>query len=331
MKVVVSAKVVTAITGTADVRKLHQLLAYACDGRHAVLFEEPIASLNAWLQQVDEGSRAAYVEALRLSSRAAIRQPENAATVFIEERASGDWGDPVATLSLDDALALLNQPLGVLVENSENDWHFFQGIMRTSEREIVDRALERSWITALHGGGSTLPAQLEIRLSKPAEGLRTFVLFDSDRRHPSELEPTWAPVAPQACEGFNAERIVRPRMPGRFWMLRRRFIESYMPRVQILASGVAEETANAFFRMPRDARWHFNMKRGFDADATAENVGRSQDMYAAVSPEDRQLLKAGLGRKLAERYEHATTLDFDWDADARSESESAIPNLIRLL
>ena len=44
MKVVVSAKVVAAITGTADARKLHQLLAYACDGRHTVFFEEPTAS-----------------------------------------------------------------------------------------------------------------------------------------------------------------------------------------------------------------------------------------------------------------------------------------------
>ena len=331
MKVVVSAEVVTAITGTANAYKLHQLLAYACDGRHAVLFEEPTASLDSWLEQVDEGSRAAYVEALRLSSRAAIRQPENSATVLIEERTGGDWGDPVAKLSLDDALALLSLPLGVLVENSENDWHFFRGMMRTSEREIVDRALERSWITALHGGGSNLPAQLEIRLSKPAEGLRTFVLFDSDRRHPSELDLTWAPVSPQSCEGFNAEKIVRPRMPGRFWMLRRRFIESYMPRAQVLESGVVEETVDAFFRMARDARWHFNMKRGFDADAKAENLGRNHDLYDAVSPEDRQMLRAGLGRKLADRYEHVTTTDFDWDTDARSESASAIPNLIRLL
>lgn len=331
MKVVVSAKVVAAITGTTNARKLHQLLTYACDGRHAILFGQPLAGLNAWLQQVDGGSRDAYVAALQLSLRAATKLPANAATVLIEDRSDSDWGDPVAELSLDDALALLNQPLGVLVENSENDWHFFRGMMRASEREIVDRALRRSWITALHGGGSSLPPQLEIRLSKPAEGLRTFVLFDSDRRHPSELDLKWAPVAPQACGGFNAERVVRRRMPDRFWMLRRRFIESYMPRAQILASGVAEETANAFFRMPRDARWHFNMKLGFDADAKVENQHRSQDLYAAVSPEDWQILKAGFGRRLADRYEHATTTDFDWDADARGESDLAIPNFIRLL
>lgn len=331
MKVVVSATVVAAIAGTPEARKLHQLLAYACEGRHAVLFEQPTKGLDAWLQRVDDGSRSAYAEALQLSLRAAIRQPENAATVLIETRTDSEWGDPVARLSLDDALTVLSQPLGVLVENSENDWHFLRGIMRTSEGAIVDRALERSWITPLHGGGSSLPPQLEIRLSKPAEGLRTFVLFDSDRRHPSELDLTWAPVSPQACEGFNAERIVRPRMPGRFWMLRRRFIESYMPRAQILAAGASEEAANAFLRMPRDPRWHFNMKRGFDGDAAVENLGRSQDLYAAVSPEDRATLKNGFGRGLADRYEHATTLDFDWDADALSESDSAIPNLIRLL
>lgn len=333
MKVVVTHSVV-AVTETEEVWKLHKLLGYACEQRHAVLLDPPDA-LAQWLALLDPHSRNAYENALAFAARAAATLPGNAATVKIERTEHPRWDDPVAVLPLDDALALLAEPVAIAVENSQNDWCFLRGIMRSSERSLVDRAVKLGWAQVLHGGGSTLTPQLEARLREPHKGLRTFALYDSDRRHPDELDPTWAPrPRVESCPGFETERVSRLRMPLRYWMLRRRFIESYMPRSELLEAvspNVHKDAIEAFFRLSREGRWYFNMKKGFKGDEPEENRHRCRDLYAAVDAHDRAALREGFGPKLADHYAQAEHRAFAWDSDARQEALEYVPLLMRLL
>lgn len=120
MKVIISGQVLSAISGTEDVWKLHQLLAHACSGRHVVGFDPP-NSLNIWLDQLDPASKATYSRAVELSTRKVITFPADAASVRVELIENSQWNDPYAVLNIDEALGVLNEPLGILLENSEND------------------------------------------------------------------------------------------------------------------------------------------------------------------------------------------------------------------
>jgi hypothetical protein len=331
MRVIVAGQVVEACVGTTEARKLHQLLNHACDGRHVVLFDPP-GSIEGWLTATDDGTRGAYLTALGLSARRATALSATACTVRVDLTPECVWGDPVAVLPLDEALALLAEPLGILVENSVNDWHFLTGIMRVSERQIVDRALQQGWAQVLHGGGATIVAQIEARLTQPRLGFQTFVVFDSDRRHPTELHPRWQPTGQETCAGFLVETLTRAHLSSRYWMLRRRYIESYMPRKELaeaVSANVHPDAVEAFFRLREEARWFFNVKSGFRGDEPAENRHRCRDLYDDVAAEDREALYRGFGR-IAEQYVKATSREFDWDADARRESANSLPNLLRL-
>jgi hypothetical protein len=254
--------------------------------------------------------------------------------VRIEVDSAPRWDDPEAVLPLDSALAVLREPLGILIENADNDWSFLLGLMRPSERGRLSNAVTKSWAEPLHGGGGTLPRRLTARCAIPQKALRTFALFDSDRRHPDELDVNWKPQNQENCQGYLTEQAVRSALPDRYWMLERRFIESYMPRAELPlgASPVTHPDAvDAFFRMTPDERWYFNMKHGFRGDEPQENKHRRRALYAAVSPDDQKALHTGFGRQLADHYSHATTREFDWDIDARREATEALPRLMRLL
>lgn len=335
MRVIADKAAIDAARNMNGVVNLHRLLAFACAGRH-VLLPNPADAFNEWLDTLDGLTRSAYQRALELSARAAPALAHNVATIRIEAAATLSWNDPVSVLSLEDALTTLGQPLGIFVENADNDWHFLRGIMGSSDREKLQRAVENNWVEPLHGGGATLVQRIENRALHPGPKLRTFVIFDSDRRHPDELHPAWAPVAPVSCQGFLTEAAAAAVAAGRFWRLSRRSIESYMPAREL--SSHAEENGNigrpvaeAYLRMPRVSQWYFNMKRGFSDDNSQENVGRCKTLYDGVSPGDKDLLKNGFGRKLAERYKGTQDREFDWDADARAEASVAVSNLMRLI
>lgn len=336
MKVIVSGNVVLASSNTSDVWKLHRLLSYACEGRHAVLFPQS-AELESWLATLDEVSRSNYENAIAFSARTATTFPNNIATVLIDTTASPQWNDPSAVLPLDDALMVLGEGLGIFVENAENDWNFILGIMSQRERERVNYIVNKGWASSLHGGGSDLRNQLENRLKYKHKGLRTFVVFDSDRLHPDECLAGWSPERigkrPVACQAFEWEQYARTEMPDRYWMLKRRFIESYMPQAE-LRIGAAQSTdaaaVDAFFHISAAGRWYFNMKKGFEGDSRRDDKERCGNLYSNVGTDDLAALQKGFGSGLANHYAYAIDREFDWDNDAREEAARALPKLMRL-
>ena len=332
MIAILSDGVIDTSSKTADVIKLHKLFGFAAEGRH-VLIAASTDEASRWLDTLDPPTRAIYQQALLLSIRSSSTLSINTATVRITATDTpANWDKFSATLNINDALNLLQEPLGILLENANNDWHFLRRIIRSSERVKLQRAIDARWAEPLHGGGSDLTQRIAERARLVTKRLRTFVLFDSDRRHPDELSPDWAPQAPEACQGFTTEKVVTEAAIGGYWRLNRRFIESYMPKqemTQVAALNI--ETVDAFFRLSRQEQWHFNIKKGFKDDAKVENAHRAKNLFADVSPEDKELLHNGLGRKVADRYSASEAIEFDWDHDARQEALRAVPQLMRLL
>lgn len=317
-----------------NVYKLQMLVGYACEGRHIIDFESDDGREKclAWYSQdLRDVYRDAIVNQLRKDGDRAA----DAVEIHIKSTSRSHWGDPIATVSLDDAYRVLGEPLGILVENYENDWNFLLGMMGKSHKITLDGALRERWISRIHGGGSDLKKQLRKRKDVPVERWRTFALFDSDRRHPDELDRTWQKKDQENCEGFDTEQVAREHFPKKYWMLKRRFIESYMPKSELPKahdSRTHPDAVEAFFRMTNNQRWYYNMKRGFDDDEKSQqNKHRSRDLYQRVSVEDREALERGFGRSVADHYVHAKDRDFDWDLDARNEAKTLMDLLMRLL
>ncbi|MBF0402154.1 MAG: hypothetical protein HQL90_15485 [Magnetococcales bacterium] len=315
-----------------EILQINRLLSFGHE-RHTLVFDPPEALENYLQATFSQKVADIYRRCIANATRTATRLPANCATVRVTAITTPVWQDPIAVLPLGEALQLLEEPLGIFLENNQNDWHFLLGIMRPSERERLQDAAKRGWATPLHGGGSTLKQQLTNRLSATHKALRTFALFDSDRRHPDELKPDWDPSGKESCEGREIERVAQNMMAGRYWMLKRRFIESYMPREYIsrMTNNVPPGAVEAFFRLSQAGRWYFNMKKGFNGDAPGENGHRCRDLYDAVEPADRAALSKGFSNSLANHYQSTAQNEFDWDSEARQEAEQNLPQLMRLL
>ncbi|MBN3812429.1 hypothetical protein [Paraburkholderia sp. Ac-20347] len=158
-------------------------------------------------------------------------------------------------------------------------------------------------------------------------------MFDSDRLHPTESEEDWDGQSPDGrpatCQAFHWVPEAREHIPQRFWMLERRFIESYMPQDEL--HDEKQDAAEAWARLTDDQRWFFNMKEGFRKDAKRDDACRARDLFANVSEEDRNALSGGFGKKLADRFQRRPDHNFNWDVAAIAEARREIPNLMRLL
>ena len=335
MIVIVSENVVQAVVGTPDAYKLHRLLGFACERRHVVYFDPP-SCVEAWVAKTEDGCREGYQKAIKNAGREARCLERDAAMLRIDQIATPDWGDPEAILPLDDALKVLGQKLGFVLEHADNDWHFLLGMMLQSQRKRILHAVEQGWAEPVHGGGADIKARLNARLEQPYIGLRTALMFDSDRMHPDELGPDWhpnqIPAGKKQCLPYDWEKLAQEKLPNRYWRLQRRFIESYMPKVEFakaLEDKYKNSSFEAFWRMTQDQRWYYPMKKGFEKDKQYEL--RQRNLYSELSESDTEALQTGFGREFARHYAAALERDFAWDDEARKEAEINLPRFLRLL
>lgn len=338
MKVVIADAIVRAAVHGPDILKLHDIVAFAKQkGRHFLFFES-VESLELIVATFSENIRPIYRELLLQSVRAASTFPSGRATIRVDVVASSSWDLPIPTVTLDDALKALTEKLAILVENSTNDWNFLKGIMSPMDRKLIQEYVALGWAEAMHGGGDTLGKLLDERIKVPWACFRTFVVFDSDRLHPDEFEIDWTTARPgrnpSSCHAYGWEEKTKRYMPHRYWMLQRRYIESYMPKSELKIGKEkksTDEAVEAFFAMDQAARWYFNMKEGFAKDAGRDDSERSRDLYTHVGDAQRLILNQGFGNTLARHYSASIERDFDWDPEARAEADLALPRLMQLL
>ncbi|MBF0178951.1 MAG: hypothetical protein HQM03_02865 [Magnetococcales bacterium] len=334
MRIIVN-KDILEIANTPQTWKLHLLMIFACQGRHEIIFDPP-DSINIWLDQLDYNTKEIYKKIYNKIIKLILSTPNIIPSVYITTTPNDNPQTPRHGLSLDQALHLLNEPLGVMVENADNDWAFLLGILPTEIRKKVIDAEEKGWLICLHGGGSTLERQLEKRAKNPNKRWRTFVLFDSDRLHPDELQPEWQPPNRQTCQAYWIEQQLAISYPGQYWRLNRRSIESYMPHDRLQRASrqnqnIHADAADAFRRLSRDGQRHFNIKKGFAGDDNPENRHRCRELYDNVNDDDRTALARGFLGSLANHYQDAIEQEFNWDEDARTEAWQAALCLKRLL
>lgn len=328
MRVLVDDDVIENAVENSDFIHLHELMAHACRQRHFI-----IGNFEPWLGKLDVHTCNGYRSALAYSIRAVGAQIQGTATIHIKKNARGLWVDPLAELSLVDALRLLQEPLGIIVENAKNDWNFLRKISTTITRDLLDKALADGWITILHGGGADMVANISSRANYKYQALRTFAMFDSDRHHPDELDSNWIPIHPIKCQGYLTEQSALQYLGNRYWRLERRFIESYLPKsevevVEASNGNIPRGASDVLFRLPKKSRWYYNMKNGFAYIKNSAHI-RQQALYDAVTDRDKMLLAIGFPNA-ASRYTDSDA-DFAWDKEAQDEAKAQLPKLLRLI
>lgn len=101
-------------------------------------------------------------------------------------------------LDLAEAIAFLNQPLIIILENSQNDRHFFETVVKNFKKrgKNIARHLTKRWIRYGNAGGCTnIEAFINEMIASyaglpknPSFYLRCFVLIDSDSQHPGDVK-----------------------------------------------------------------------------------------------------------------------------------------------
>jgi hypothetical protein len=338
LNVIITDAVVKSAFANKDFIKLHKLISYAADSnRHFLSFESKSASEEV-IATFSEEVQGIYRTLLEQSARDAVRFSSNRITIKIDDVVTSDWQLSVPVVTLEDSLKLLNEKIAILLENATNDWNFLLSIMLPMDRRLIQSYVSEGGVSVLHGGGTTLGEQLKQRTDEPWKCFRTFVLFDSDRLHPDEFHSDWTTERPNknsvSCHAYEWEKQAKRYMPNRYWMLQRRFIESYMPRNELRIGknkDINEEAINIFFSMSQSERWYYNMKGGFSAESNRDDCERSRNLYIDLSDEHKAFLNKGFGKGLGKHYSKFIEREFVWDDEARAEADAALPKLLRML
>lgn len=245
------------------------LLYCGWDGRHALIIEDATGAhpaLDRWLSHQNEQLRAELSLIIQQGLHAATQGTSR--TLYVQAlhlRRSSDWEGSPPHVNARDAIAFLQTPLRVVLENARNDSAFLRAIMPDQERRNALEIWEQKrWIEYVQAGGCSEMEHL-VRGMDARASLLHWCLFDSDAREPGD-EPANNRKLREACEASNVKHH----------RLERREAENYISLTTLEALCEAptgqgprsRERAmfEAWCSLTPTQRHHFNMKEGFEGD-----------------------------------------------------------------
>lgn len=305
--------------------------------------------LEQWLLGCDEETREELRMMLRASKRQAVREPAGGSYVVqvVVESLPIVQCAFACTLSIEDAQRLVDTKVGIMVENDDSDWLFLLVIAPQEYRPLLEEGRKQDRLEPLHGGGHEILRRLKEHLSTPFKAARTFLLFDSDRLHPDELDPSFEKEGRSIealKQALDVEALAKERLPDQHWRLRRRAIENYLSLVD-LELFIQTESKNrqtglrsrfdVFRQLSADAQHFFPMKTGLKKlRENKPNWARTKDLYATLSSNDLEILDKGFDSHCFENTHEAVKQmgrSMQFDAAAQEEARRSLHNLWRLL
>lgn len=260
-----------------------------------------------WVSSLRPMDADAMQSALRAGLTASTRERLDA--VVIAHPTTSNWNTNPPTVGGADLTALLTQPLTLVVENEMHDEHFVKAMPFGAERDAFLEAVATGLVKFDMGGGSSLRALVERRSLSPVWAHRAWVIFDSDALLPGEPGDE-AAAKLQTCRAVGV----------RCHCLWRREAENYLPpeeleeNVRVISAALdRRKAAGAFARLAPEQRAHFDLKAGFEGDASGIHVGlrerkrtdlleRIKRHFEGVPPDDRAALALGFGKDIADLF-----------------------------
>ena len=170
--------------------------------------------------------------------------------------------------SVQEGLIYLSSPIGVWLENSNNDSPFIRGIIRHLRPDIpIDNWITQHWLTFENAGGcSNARNALEEKLKEnqgKAKMLRCFILLDGDKEFPDEEIHKYDSFL-EFCKqnGFICH------------VLQKRTMENYMPDdvFDEFRNNQTDSWISAYLRLTPEQKDFFNIAEGFNGNIREKNL-----------------------------------------------------------
>jgi len=194
------------------------------------------------------------------------------------------------SFGLDEAIRFLNQPLLIILENSDNDSHFVDALLRnfTKQSKKIRRHKENSWLKYAMGAGSSIKHVInpEMRTfdNLPKQNhkyLRCFVLIDSDKRFPTQ-------ALKKGLE--NLEKfLIQYEVP--YHILEKREMENYLPEEVFDEIENNEDYIDAYKRLSSVQKDYFDIELGFPNKNFNSLQQEIQDLYHDLSENDKTIFR----------------------------------------
>jgi hypothetical protein len=275
------------------------LISYALEERHRVEVDRQHPAVAAWMEQQARGMREEIELALDASAHDEAREPSHTVAEVTGQDASDFERTPIR-LHLVDAQQFLGEPFVILLEDQVSDRGFLTRMMSDQERNFFNQRVQSGFVRIDHGGGlGSMTRRVGSQAVNKADRHRFWVLFDSDAMQPG-----------QPSRQSEALRTAAGPIPH--YQLRRRYMESYLPR-QALHAWAANEAKGrvrndrldffrAFVELTVPQRHHYNMKSGFKGD-TARTDDSAGMLYDGVSEKAQRKLAAGFGSDIGDLFQ----------------------------
>ena len=209
-----------------------------------------------------------------------------------------------------EALFFLSTPFQVVVENEEYDGAFLLWMSRIlGKSRLVDAYRKKRFVFRHAGGKDSIVRSMRL--------FSTGIWARSDGKYQRDFS-MWLGTfldndAKHGADKPNAEIVVEANKLGIFSrQLRRRSIESYLPKSALLAFDKSQNfnrRVDALFRMTEEQRSHYHMKRGFriakkvvsKTELLASPLVSNEEkaLYNSVTEADWELLAEGFGSGLS--------------------------------
>jgi hypothetical protein len=285
------------------IQRLPGLLDFALEARHDVMVEAAARpAWEGWLSRQD----GSFAEAWRRAEQDSQgRQALNPSLIEIKVSIDlSNWEANPLSLSMNDTIDLLRQPLEILVEDETSDGLFLSRTVPPPLRATWARLLASKAVSLRTlGGVAQVPRRLEGRRSQGSHALhRSFVIIDSD------MPKRWGDPADLAGDAREARKSAASHR-FRIYVLLRRMAENYIPppALRAWAGGLPRtehrklDHAKAFSRLPTERQHYHHLKNGL---SPSEEI-----YYGTLTPADRTALSHPLGGKTYEAFRHAQEAD----------------------
>jgi hypothetical protein len=226
------------------------------------------------------------------------------------------WGpQPTAQVKvtldqLDDAVADLESPAFVVVENVDGDGGFIKALTRIFGRSRIATALERGWLEIVHGGGQTTFEVCLRHVGRFRLEPRVVLLLDSDRLFPTQ----------RTANHDKAEQAAKEQV--KVHVLELREAENYLPNRLLACVGRGTESSRrltALKTLIPAQRGYYDMKHGLHKTAKTGSAktapAEHKALYEALPEPTAQALSSGFGSHvLVDCLVHAGSVqiqDFD--------------------
>lgn len=285
------------------------LIRLGCELRHDVLLSPTFARTDAlegprsrFFAAQGEGLRERIYAILEICAERASRRSQRVPTIHVSTGPS-QWRS--ARLAIGDAIALLSEPLRIMMEG-RSDRHFLAAMVPRSLREEFEHACRQTgpnWIEFdAVGGLGDLKARLDALRSAADDErcraqMRTWVMFDrdADPKDPRKPSAESRAVAELCRDSAFAQPWPLPSL-----QLGRRSIENYLP-LEVLR--FEQWRVDALERLRNDypaESFGYAMKEGFIKDELRKRGDRDRDrlyrdwQHAESSAQRFELVERGL-------------------------------------